>query len=34
LELCATDGLLPADITFEICQTLGCADEVEEIREA
>jgi putative tRNA adenosine deaminase-associated protein len=34
LELCATDGLLPADITYEICQTLGCADEVEEIREA
>jgi putative tRNA adenosine deaminase-associated protein len=34
LELCATDGLLPSDITYEICQTLGCADEVEEIREA
>jgi putative tRNA adenosine deaminase-associated protein len=34
LELCATDGLMPSDITYEICQTLGCADEVEEIREA
>jgi putative tRNA adenosine deaminase-associated protein len=34
LELCATDGLMPSDITFEICQALGCADEVEEIREA
>jgi putative tRNA adenosine deaminase-associated protein len=34
LELCATDGLLPADVTYEICQVLGCADEVEEIREA
>lgn len=34
LELCATDGLMPSEITLEICQTLGCADEVEEIREA
>jgi putative tRNA adenosine deaminase-associated protein len=34
LELCATDGLMPADITYEICQTLGCADEVDEIRGA
>jgi putative tRNA adenosine deaminase-associated protein len=34
LELCATDRLLPADITAEICRVLGCGDEVEEIREA
>ena len=34
LELCGHDGLLPADITAEVCQVLGCADEVEELREA
>lgn len=34
LDLCAHDGLLPADVTAEICQTLGCADEVDELREA
>ncbi|BCB85762.1 tRNA adenosine deaminase-associated protein [Phytohabitans suffuscus] len=33
LSLCAHDGLLPADVTAEICQVLGCADEVEELRE-
>lgn len=34
LQLCATDGLLPADITAEICQMIGCGDEVEELRES
>ncbi len=34
LELCAQEGLLPADVTSEICQTIGCGDEVEELREA
>ena len=34
LQLCATDGLLPADITAEICQLIGCGDEVEELRES
>jgi putative tRNA adenosine deaminase-associated protein len=34
LELCAQEGMLPADITAEICQTIGCGDEVEELREA
>jgi putative tRNA adenosine deaminase-associated protein len=34
LTLCATDGLLPADVTAEICQALGCGDEVEELRES
>ncbi|MCP2326194.1 putative tRNA adenosine deaminase-associated protein [Hamadaea flava] len=34
LELCATDGLMPADVTAEITQIIGCADEVEELREA
>ncbi len=34
LELCAQEGLLPADITAEVCQAIGCGDEVEELREA
>jgi putative tRNA adenosine deaminase-associated protein len=34
LELCAQEGMLPADITAEVCQALGCGDEVEELREA
>jgi putative tRNA adenosine deaminase-associated protein len=33
LELCAHDGMLPADVTAEICQVLGCGDEIEELRE-
>jgi putative tRNA adenosine deaminase-associated protein len=34
LELCAHEGMLPADVTAEACQTIGCGDEVEELREA
>lgn len=34
LELCGQEGMLPADVTAEVCQTLGCGDEVEELREA
>jgi len=34
LELCAHEGLLPADVTGEICQVLGCADEVDGLRVA
>ncbi|MEU7572096.1 MULTISPECIES: tRNA adenosine deaminase-associated protein [unclassified Micromonospora] len=33
LALCAHEGNMPADVTAEICQVLGCADEVEELRE-
>jgi len=33
LKLCAHDGMLPADVTAELCQTIGCSDEVEELRE-
>ncbi|WP_346537679.1 tRNA adenosine deaminase-associated protein [Micromonospora sp. DPT] len=33
LRLCAQEGMLPADVTAEVCQVLGCADEVEELRE-
>jgi putative tRNA adenosine deaminase-associated protein len=34
LELCAHEGLLPSDITAEVCQAIGCGDEMEELREA
>lgn len=34
LELCGQEGMLPADVTAEVCQTLGCGDEVEELRES
>ncbi|MFY1674624.1 tRNA adenosine deaminase-associated protein [Plantactinospora sp. WMMB334] len=34
LTLCAHEGMLPADVTAEICQVIGCATEVEELREA
>jgi putative tRNA adenosine deaminase-associated protein len=33
LKLCGLEGMLPADVTAEICQHLGCGDEVEELRE-
>lgn len=33
LSLCTHDGMLPAEVTAEICQVLGCVDEVEELRE-
>ncbi len=34
LELCAHEGMLPSDITADLCQTLGFGDQVEELREA
>jgi len=34
LELCSREGMLPADITAEVSQAIGCGDEVEELREA
>jgi hypothetical protein len=34
LELCAQEGMLPSDITAELCHLIGCGDEVEELREA
>jgi putative tRNA adenosine deaminase-associated protein len=34
LALCSHEGLLPADVTAEVCQVIGCGDEVEELREA
>jgi putative tRNA adenosine deaminase-associated protein len=34
LALCGREGMLPSDVTAEICQRLGCGDEIEELREA
>ena len=34
LALCGQEGMLPSDMTAEICQRIGCGDEVEELREA
>ena len=34
LTLCGLEGMLPSDVTAEICQRIGCGDEVEELREA
>jgi putative tRNA adenosine deaminase-associated protein len=34
LDLCAQEGMLPADITAELCQAIGAGDEIEELREA
>ncbi len=33
LALCTHEGMMPADVTAEVCQVLGCVDEVEELRE-
>ncbi|HEX5542998.1 MAG TPA: tRNA adenosine deaminase-associated protein [Micromonospora sp.] len=34
LNLSAKEGMLPADVTAEICQIVGCGDVIEELREA
>jgi putative tRNA adenosine deaminase-associated protein len=34
LALCGQEGMLPADVTAEICLRLGCGDELDELREA
>jgi putative tRNA adenosine deaminase-associated protein len=33
LSLCATEGMLPADITAELGQLIGFGDEIEDLRE-
>jgi len=33
LELCAREGMLPPDVTAEVCHTIGCGDEMEELRD-
>ncbi|MEU4239021.1 tRNA adenosine deaminase-associated protein [Actinoplanes sp. NPDC026619] len=34
LGLCGKEGMLPSDVTAELCQKIGCGDEMEELREA
>ena len=34
LSLCGREGMLPSDVTAEVCQLVGCGDEVEELRDA
>jgi putative tRNA adenosine deaminase-associated protein len=34
LTLCGQEGMLPSDVTAEICQRLCCGDELDELREA
>ncbi len=34
LDLCYHEGMLPSDITAEVCMAIGAGDEVEELREA
>jgi putative tRNA adenosine deaminase-associated protein len=33
LALCGLEGMLPADVTSEICRRIGCGDEMEELRD-
>ncbi len=34
MDLCSHEGMLPSDVTAAICEKLGCADIVEELRTA
>jgi putative tRNA adenosine deaminase-associated protein len=33
LQLCSQEGTMPSDVTAEICERLGCGEEMEELRE-
>jgi putative tRNA adenosine deaminase-associated protein len=33
LQICAREGMLPADVTAEVCQAIGAGDAVEELRD-
>jgi putative tRNA adenosine deaminase-associated protein len=33
LTLCGLEGMMPADVTAEICKRIGCGDEMEELRD-
>jgi putative tRNA adenosine deaminase-associated protein len=32
LDLCAEEGMLPADIITAVCESLGCAEQLEALR--
>jgi putative tRNA adenosine deaminase-associated protein len=34
LALCAREGMLPADVTTEVCVAIGAGDAIEQIRES
>ncbi len=34
LEVCAEEGLLPADVLTALCERAGCEDVLEQLREA
>lgn len=34
LSICSRDGMLPSDMTAEIAELIGFAEEIEELREA
>ena len=34
IALCAQEEMLPSDVTAEVCETIGCGEEIEELREA
>ena len=34
LDLCAEEGLLPADVLTTLCERAGCEDVLEQLREA
>jgi putative tRNA adenosine deaminase-associated protein len=34
LTICSHEGMLPADVTAQVCQVIGCGNEVEELRDA
>jgi len=34
LDLCAEEGLLPADVLTALCERAGCDDALEQLREA
>ena len=33
LQLCAEEGLLPADVITELCERAGCLEQLEQLRE-
>ena len=33
LELCAHEGTLPSDVISAVCESAGCSDELENLRE-
>lgn len=33
-ELCAEEGMLPADALYTICERAGCVEQLEELRDA